>query len=158
MSINNFGVVDDLVYRMAEPTSQQDFAFLFHTLNVRNVIKLTTESETPLSVEQAKATPRIRVTALKVDLFRPTEIQVRDAVKAIVGAKREGSVAVHCLHGRDRTGLVCGAYRLITGQYTLEAVLAEREDYGVEGLVEFGDKLLGHDSLLADIAQSLVPK
>jgi protein tyrosine/serine phosphatase len=34
------------------------------------------------------------------------------ALGAILAAEREGAVLVHCMHGADRTGLVCALYRM----------------------------------------------
>jgi protein tyrosine/serine phosphatase len=48
-------------------------------------------------------------------------------------------VCVHCEHGRDRTGFVVGAYRILIQRWSIDDALAEMKAYGVRGVYEMFD-------------------
>lgn len=59
---------------------------------------------------------------------------------------RDGSLAVHCTHGRDRTGLVIGAWRLRHDDWSFEEVQAERGVYGISTILEIAERAI-HEAL-----------
>ena len=55
----------------------------------------------------------------------------RAAVDKILGVIAEGrNVLVHCLHGQDRTGYVCAAYRIKVCGWRWQAAVAEMFAFG----------------------------
>lgn len=64
------------------------------------------------------------------DVWTPTPTELATIVKMIGGALDRGNVLVHCLHGEDRTGMVCGAYRIIAQGWTAESAKAEMFELG----------------------------
>lgn len=53
-----------------------------------------------------------------------------------------GMVAVHCLHGRDRTGAVIAAWRMLHCDYTFALADAERHLYGSDVALDIADTLI----------------
>jgi hypothetical protein len=72
--------------------------------------------------------------------MRP-DVDALMAVAADVDAIYKGgeTVLIHCLHGRERTGGVCAAWRLIYGGASLADVEADLKAYGVTGLAAIVD-------------------
>jgi len=55
------------------------------------------------------------------------------------------NVLVHCVHGRDRTGLIVGAYLIKYASWTVKQVQEMNALYGEHGLIafiDFPDKLI----------------
>jgi hypothetical protein len=166
MPLENFGIVSEVVsdesstlhqstnllVRSAQPDAL-GFKFL-RQLGVRTVIKLCSEREFSLQQEQTLFAPGVVIPDPLAGLFRIGDV---DAVIKIAGqidaALRTTGVHVHCTHGRDRTGLVCAAYRLIYQKATLDDVNAEREVYGVDGIIALFD--LPDNEILEEIVRRL---
>ena len=140
--LNNLGiVVPGKLYRSAQPDAK-GFADL-RELGVRMVLKLNSEHEYPLAREnqecQGPETP-VTVCSSILSTFSPLEAKVRAIATDIQCAMEAGNcILVHCTHGRDRTGLVIGAWRLLYDHWTLDQVLAERKLYGAGWLVDLAD-------------------
>lgn len=47
------------------------------------------------------------------DIFPPTDFEIRAFISMVGRGLDRGSVYVHCLHGVDRTGFMCAAYRIL---------------------------------------------
>jgi protein-tyrosine phosphatase len=57
---------------------------------------------------------------------RPSANALREAVNFIqIEQATNTPVLVHCLHGVDRTGMVCAAYRIVKQGWTVEQAWAE---------------------------------
>lgn len=59
------------------------------------------------------------------DLTRPKPDDLRAAIIGIQNAFNNGSVYVHCLHGVDRTGIVCAAFRVKVKKWSVEKAINE---------------------------------
>lgn len=148
MPLDNYGVVSVIcesvtlgptrLVRSAQP-DVSGFKSLYKQ-GVRTIIKLCSEREYPLVEEQTYFAPGVVIPDPLAGLFRFNDTE---AVIAIAGqifkGLRIGDVHVHCTHGRDRTGLVCAAYRLIYDKATLDEVNEERKSYGVDGIIALFD-------------------
>jgi protein tyrosine/serine phosphatase len=138
MSLNNFGVVAAKLYRSAQPDAAAWPSL--RALGIGAVVKLDSESEYPAARESAEAGPGIEVASVFINQWRPDAVAVRAAVAQIAAWIAAGlGVLVHCMHGRDRTGLIVGAYRLIEQGWPLEDVERERATYGVVGIIALAD-------------------
>jgi protein tyrosine/serine phosphatase len=71
-------------------------------------------------------------------LGRPTDEQVERAL-AIIDARENWPVFVHCQRGADRTGVVIAAYRISHEQWTDEQAIAEAKRFGL-AVVQFRKK------------------
>lgn len=77
---------------------------------------------------------------------RVSSSELRSIVRSLDELLDEYSVLVHCAIGRDRTGAVIGAYRLLTDKWSFDEMMLERRafgpvDEGNEDLVEALDDL-----------------
>lgn len=72
------------------------------------------------------------------DLSRPTDAQV-ERVLAIINDSQNGTVFVHCNHGKDRTGVIIACYRISHDGWTSAKAKAEAKHYGMSW-VQFGMK------------------
>ena len=139
MPLNNFGLVwvapgmgrTARLFRCAQPDA--DGMKTLAALGVRRVFKLNDAPEPETSGP-------LCLSSYPLPSFFFDPQWVRDIAAAINAAlTNEGSVVVHCTHGRDRTGLVIGAWRLMFCGWTLDQVKAEQASYGVVGLDEIAD-------------------
>lgn len=160
MPLNNFGYVCSKtsgktidfegltyhLYRSAQPYTRD--AQTLYKLGIKSIVKLN------LPVMGSEEFPYYdnRITTYNCplpSLFRFRSLH--DIIKICDKIDRyltQGNVLVHCTHGRDRTGLVCAAYRILYHGATISQVNEERAEYGVNsiiGLFDYPDKLILKD-------------
>ena len=66
-------------------------------------------------------------------LGRPSDEQMERAL-AVIDAKENWPVFVHCQRGADRTGVVIAVYRILRNQWTAEQAIYEAKRFGLAGL------------------------
>ena len=141
MPLSNFGFVSTIpgkgsLYRSAQP-DEWDF------LTLKNLGILTTFRLNPDSLDPATEVKDFvggEVVYFPLPTFTVSKEQTIEAVtklKALLDAGK--NVLVHCTHGRDRTGLIVGAYRLLYDGWALEQIEVERALYGVNCFVFIAD-------------------
>ena len=147
MPLNNFGIVTENLLRCGQPDLRgvADLA----DLAVTTIFKLNSDAAT----DEAEWC-RLKGIQLAYSPI-PTLTNTADVIRALVGRVQAALVAgarvvVHCEHGRDRTGLVIGAWQLIYQNLTLETVNEERAAFGVTGLFTIFDAQI--TALLTEIA------
>ena len=142
MPLNNFGiVVPSRLYRSGQPDA---LGFLnLRAIGIHKIIKLNSDQEYPLDLEMRQF--ELVVDHFAVDMWKPDLQGVRVVAAHIAASMSNGAVLVHCTHGRDRTGLIIGAYRLIYDHWMLPEVLKEFSDYGATGII----KLVDHEIIEA---------
>ena len=133
--IPNFSEVEAGIYRGGQP-NDQGWQYL-RSLGVTNVVKLNrgaADSPTPgMTVHFIPLPP-----ATICEMFQqPRSNDVWRAVQAM----NQGGTYVHCQHGRDRTGLVVGCYRLWIDGWSEPAAAREMGAQGyrwyIPGLTTF---------------------
>lgn len=135
MSLNNFGIVAKGLSRSAQPDA--DGINVLRNYGIKLILKLNFDNEYPFVRETNNANP-IEVRQIPLDPFNPDEQEVRSLVEMIRTNLLCGtSVHVHCSHGRDRTGLVIGAWQILYGGVSLSDVLTQRKSYGTSWLGDF---------------------
>jgi len=138
MPLSNFGRVAKNLYRGAQPDSHAWDTL--RALGVTGAFKLNDEREYPVGREAKEAGPTVQINSFAVGQWSPNEQMVVSAAGNIESWLNTGvAVYVHCSHGRDRTGLVIGAWMLLYRGATFEQVQAERALYGVTGIVALAD-------------------
>ncbi len=142
MPLNNFANVDWSVWRGAQP-DDNGYATL-RQLDIYSICSLNHGT-----TDQNWKGPLF---SIDMNTFNPLREQVENAIAFIV---RQPRAYVHCTHGRDRTGLVIGAYRLKVSRWPLENVLEERALFGTNAIIDIGD----HEILevLQQIAAEMAP-
>lgn len=134
MPLNNLGCFNTNTFitpcwRMAQPDADGFESLKF--IGVNHIVKLNSNDEYPDKLEQTLFNRHIIFDPYPKLFIVPSIEKVKATVKSITDIMSTGdSVAVHCTHGIDRTGLVIGAFRIITQKWTMEQVQAERYTYG----------------------------
>lgn len=136
MSLDRFSAVQDrALFRCAQPDA--DGYRTLHELGVTVIYKLNSEAESRLVDEVAAG---FVVTVDEPNQWAPSAEWAAHAVHQINALLGAGDVvAIHCVHGRDRTGLLCAAWRVMVNGWTGEAALAEFRSFGVTGFIAWAD-------------------
>jgi hypothetical protein len=132
MALHNFGIVDyTRLYRGAQP-DEKGYTDLWQ-LGVREI--MTLNSADPNSFGWS-GTVLARVMNGMESLLEVEKI-VGDLRRSIEVGR---TVFVHCTHGRDRTGCVIGAYRIIECGWNFAKMEEERLLYGEKFVLEVVDE------------------
>ena len=142
MPLNNFGIVSltdaGWLARCAQPdkvSSADLFNMKFDTL-----YKLNQDSEFPDAVEKANFKGSVIFDPYPKLFKIPTKEVILNTVQRIQALiLTDFRVVVHCTHGRDRTGLVIGAYRILINKWTFEMAQQERQYYGANAIIDIAD-------------------
>ena len=105
LGLPNFGTVTHDVFRGGQPT--QAGLDVLARLGVKTVIDLRAD-DAPQTMPAGMRLVRLPVSAWRADTVDP-----RSILQAI--SKNSKPVFIHCLEGRDRTGLAVAIYRLSIG-------------------------------------------
>lgn len=130
----NFHQVNENLYRGAQP--QRGGLKKLSELGIKTVINLRGASqETRNEQAEAEASGIRYFNILMPGLGRPADEQVERAL-AIIDARENWPVFVHCKRGADRTGVVIAVYRISREQWTEEQAIAEAKRFGM-ALIQF---------------------
>ncbi|MGA2656807.1 MAG: dual specificity protein phosphatase family protein [Verrucomicrobiota bacterium] len=130
-SAANFGVVNERLYRGAQP----DVSGLrnLKRLGVGSIINLRmTNDAWKAEAVEARANGMAYTNVPLSGIGRPTEPQVREILGLIESLPPP--VFIHCKHGRNRTGTIVACYRIEHDQWSSQAALAEARRYGMSRL------------------------
>lgn len=116
-ALGNFYKINDNVYRSAQPDSR-GYAEL-EKMGIKEILNLR---EYHSDADEAKGT------TLKLHHVSKNAENIKDedvvrALKIIKDAK--GPILIHCMHGADRTGLICAMYRVLFDGWTKEKAIDE---------------------------------
>ena len=134
-AIDNFGtVVSGAIYRGSNAADEQDMAQAKQRYSLKSILNLEQGFNiiNGWSLRQERAwCGQNGVEFLNTrmsNIFKPSADTVRAAVDEIVAAPKP--VFVHCMKGKDRTGLVIAAYRILHQGWSLERAYQEMLKYG----------------------------
>ena len=147
---SNYGIVNANLTRSAQPLPE-DFAWLKED-GVTDVINLRTNTDTSILFDEATETRKLgmRYHNIAINHRNPTEKNITDFLDIMdTVEKNNGKAHMHCLEGRDRTGLCAYIYERLKGIGTA----AESE----ERWLKFGHNTERYPNLRG-WAKSLVPK
>jgi hypothetical protein len=141
MPLTNFGQVCEGFTRSAQPRDTGAYGQLMY-MGVSKIYKLDKQSEYPVEVERKNFPTGIVVDSTVGQLF-PDKAEVLDIVHSIQADLAAGKrVHAHCIHGTDRTGLICAAYQIVVMKAGVGDALSQRAAYGTTW---WGDKLWDHN-------------
>ena len=115
----NLYQIDELLYRSQQPTAEN--LAQIKALNIQTVINFRQyhSDKTLLSSTQINE-QRIPMYTANID-----DAEVIAALNAMMQARQQGPVLIHCQHGADRTGLMSAMYRIIYQGWSKEAAIEE---------------------------------
>lgn len=147
MPLDNFGSINPSFFRCAQPDASGSRTL--GAMGVTYIVRLNDDGPVPVADEHVAA-PTILVSPRFIPTFSVDLAQVVGITRDIKSLIDSGEkVVVHCTHGRDRTGLIVGIYRLLFDGWTIDQVDAERKLYGVDNVfVAIGDHAI-HEALEA---------
>lgn len=125
ITIENFGQVDDRLYRGGQP-KPDEFRELA-ALGIKTVIDLRDDSEKyePSAVQAAG----LHYVHLFMNAKRPpTDAQVAEFIKTVED-QTNGKVFVHCAGGRHRTGVMVAVYRFTHYKWSPQQAYDEMKAY-----------------------------
>jgi protein tyrosine phosphatase (PTP) superfamily phosphohydrolase (DUF442 family) len=117
--IQNFGQVSPEVWRGGKPT-REGMQWLADR-GVKTVIDLQMEDES------ADVPPGVRYVPIRVPMWHCDEVDVAAVNRAIEESPKP--VFIHCVAGRDRTGLAVAAWRMSHG-ISADDAIREMESFG----------------------------
>jgi protein-tyrosine phosphatase len=145
-SLVHFVSIDKNVYAGSKPKSDADFAFLQST-GVRYILEV--HFLPFLNGRERRRAKRHGIELVSVPMnaspVPPREKHVNRALR-IMQSKEYQPVYLHCVLGRDRTGLLLGLYRMYFNGLTKEKTLKEmkasgfRDSWFVAGLKRYFDR------------------
>ena len=129
-NIPNFMQFDPTRYRGGEPVANADWMYLRDNLGVKRVVQLDSRCKGSAATARQLG---LDVRYHPINVFQqmavgPNDTDFRLAVADIF--ESPSPVFVHCLNGRDRTGLAVGFYRVWFGKQTKDTAYAEMIDKG----------------------------
>lgn len=122
--VPNLHKLNEHLYRSAQP-SAEGFKNLEQQLGLRSVICLRQFHN---NIVEAQDT-LLRMYYVPFSPWSATEDDVIRALR-IIARQQDGPFLVHCLHGADRTGLICAAYRVVFDHWTPEEACDEMVEGG----------------------------
>ncbi|MGI5922576.1 MAG: tyrosine-protein phosphatase [Lentisphaeria bacterium] len=122
--VPNLHQLNEHLYRSAQP-SAEGFKNLEKQLGLRSVICLRQFHN---NIVEAQDT-LLRMYYVPFSPWSATEDDVIRALR-IIARQQDGPFLVHCLHGADRTGLICAAYRVVFDHWTPEEACDEMVEGG----------------------------
>jgi protein tyrosine phosphatase (PTP) superfamily phosphohydrolase (DUF442 family) len=130
--INNFSQVDAHVFRGAQPPYSA-FADLA-AMGVKAVVNLREPGDGPPDEEFWVTKAGMKYISLPMSgISAPTEARLHEILSVIAAVV--GPVFVHCQFGCDRTGIVCGGWRVAYDGWTGEKALQEAVAFGMSDLL-----------------------
>ncbi len=124
--IDNFGRVDEHLYRGAQPEGR-DYADLA-ALGVKTVINLTSYDAEPNEKSLTEQAGMRYVQIPMTGHVPPTTAQIAQFL-GIVNNAASQPVFVHCVEGKHRTGVMTAAYRMATDGWTPDQAFKEMKQY-----------------------------
>lgn len=133
----NFHQVNENLYRGAQP--RRGGLKKLSELGIKTVINLRGVSEDTRSEHVEAEAAGLRYFNIPMSsLGRPTDEQVERAL-AIIDARENWPVFVHCQRGADRTGVIIAVYRISHERWTEEHAIVEARRFGMAG-IQFSKK------------------
>jgi tyrosine-protein phosphatase SIW14 len=132
--ITNFGQVTDGIYRGARP-GDEGLTYL-DSIGVRTDLDLEIGDyieAMPRTIAREKAAAEslgLTFTPEPMSAFWKVNDDQMNRILGILADPARRPIYVHCKHGRDRTGLVIGLFRVINEGWAPEDAYAEMLDYG----------------------------
>ena len=138
MPLNNFGLVTPHIFRCAQPNAQA--IGLLKEMGATVIYKLNNDSEFPVRWEADAFAPGQVQYDPNISSFRPDKNKLLTAARQLHEfSEAKAIVALHCTHGRDRTGAVAATFKIIYGSKVWAEVLSDFLSYDNTGMASIFD-------------------
>jgi uncharacterized protein (TIGR01244 family) len=128
----NFHQVNENLYRGAQP--QSGGLKKLSELGIKTIINLRGASEETQKQQAEAEASGMRYFSIPLSsIGRPKDHEVERAL-AIIDARENWPVFVHCKRGADRTGVIIAAYRISHEQWTAEQATTEAKRLGLASI------------------------
>lgn len=117
------------IYRGGQPETLEDFAFLQKT-GIRTIINFKTTREEIARESRISEALGIRMISHPISPIFGVSDEEIDQIQSLMRDRDLQPVFIHCSHGKDRTGLMAGIYRVEQQGWTPEAAYAEMRSLG----------------------------
>jgi protein tyrosine/serine phosphatase len=127
--IDRFYRVEEGFYRGARPETENQLKTL-KAYKIKTIIDVSDNDEA-YEIEAARA-KKLGINIVRVPLDgwnAPSDRQTAD-VQALLNDKSLRPIFIHCKHGRERTGVEVGLYRVWTNRWPAEKAYAEMKQMG----------------------------
>jgi len=117
------------LYRSRQPHEEQMREGLARR-DVKRIVNLRPEREDPqIFAEEKRVCADMGITMINLPVVEviPSMDQVREFLT--IARRADGATLVHCEHGRNRTSIMVGAYRIVVQDWTVEATCKEMKNY-----------------------------
>lgn len=125
VSIDNFGQVNDHLYRGAQPKGEQYEELA--ALGIRTVLDLRGDAKKDARASAERA--GLRYINLPLEDKRYPQADAAARFLAIVNDQANGRVYVHCAGGRHRTGSMVAIYRMDIDHWSIEQAYDEMKQF-----------------------------
>jgi len=128
--LSNLGViVEDKIFRAAQPEGYQGYRCLKEHLDVRYVLNLRRHSDRELAVSQG-----LLYINHPLNVWDNISIREMDEIVDTLEEVRLYPIILCCRKGQDRTGVVAACYRIRVQGWTTEEAEEEMQSYGYNDL------------------------
>ncbi len=127
-TIPRLAQVSDHIYRGGQPETEADYVLLAR-MGVRTIVNLRGDSSVGPERETAERLG-IRFVNLPMSGYEYPSTETVNAALALLNDAEAGPVFIHCLHGKDRTGLIIGLYRVHYDHWPRDVAYAEMRRIG----------------------------
>ena len=131
--IDRFNIVETGFYRGARPETENQMKTL-KAYRIKTILDVSDNDEA-FEIEKARAKKLgMKIIRVAMDGWNaPTDAQTAE-VQALLNDKSLRPIYIHCKHGRERTGVMVGLYRVYTNDWKPEKAYKEMKDMGFRTL------------------------
>ena len=124
--ISNFQKVSRILWRGAAP-SQKALTVLAKS-GVKTIIDLRMSGKSTEKESKAATALGVQYVSIPMGYLHPRDDQI-DSFLAVVNDPKNQPVYVHCRQGADRTGLLCGAFRVLVQGWSFDKAYIEARSH-----------------------------
>jgi protein tyrosine/serine phosphatase len=125
ISIANFGAMDDILYRGAQPT-ESDYKALA-AFGIKTIVDLRNDEE-PFAKSAAEAAGLKYINIPMNGVSAPSDSDIETFLR-VVNDPASGKVYMHCKAGIHRTGVMGAVYRISHDGWDADKTLTEMKNY-----------------------------
>lgn len=124
----NFHIVDNNLWRSSQPNSESIKRMKLHGL--KSIINLRGDEQTDIWEKKLSDSLGIKYFSKPMDATKEQDLNYLKEILSLIEDENNQPVLVHCLGGKDRTGLIVGMYKLKYSNISMEDLKKEIIMYG----------------------------